>query len=298
MELKQLRHFIAIVEHGSFSKAAKAVAISQPALTRSIKQLEERLGVLLFNRSTRSVTPTQAGTRLYKRGKLIVREADDVVSDLSSQLQTDRPLRIGTAPMFATTIIPKAIQEFSSRFPDIEVNVVSGLFETLTDRLAQADLDVVVSNLPYGALKDDLIGEYLFDIDVVYAASVNHPLARAKKVDVSELFEFPWAVVDENHANDLYMNIFANQGGQASPIRVRTNSLNLLKSLIETPPWITLLPTHIVHAEMERGLVCSINVDADKVRRKGGLVYRRSQSDDPNIQRFAGFVRDAYQTAN
>lgn len=295
MELKQLRHFVAIVELGNFSRAAEVISISQPALTRSIKLLEDRLGVALLERSTRQVSPTPAGLRLYKRGKLILRETDAAITLVKDDAKRDRPLRVGIAPMIATTIIPAAIHAMSEKYPDMELNVESGLFGGLTDRLLQADLDIVVSNLPYGSIDESLISKSLFDIDVVYAASSSHPFAKSKDISVPELLSYPWAVVDENHANDLYMQIFANHGGAKSPIRVRTNSLNLLKSLVESPPWITLLPLHIVKAELQRGSLIALDVAGDKVRRNGGIVYRRSQSEDQDIERFANFIRDAAQ---
>ena len=293
MDLKQLRHLVAIIDHESFSRAADAVAISQPALTRSIKLLEQRLGVALLERTTRSVSPTPAGERLYKRAKLILNETDAAISEVREDLGRSKPLRIGIAPMFATTIVPSAIRAFRTIAPDIEVAVQSGLFEVLTAQVAQGDLDLVVSNLPYGRLEDDLTSETLLDVDVVYLASTDHPLAGHQKNTLSDLFGYPWAVVDETHANDLYGYIFASEGDAPSPIRVRTNSLNLLKSLIETPPWISLLPRHMVQSELDCGQICELHVTGEPVRRNAGIVYRRSRSEDPDLKRFSETVRAA-----
>lgn len=293
MELKQLRHLVAIVETESFSKAAHATAISQPALTRSIKLFEERLRVILFERTTRRVTPTEAGLRLYKRAKVILTEAENALSDLQDVEHRTRRLRVGMAPMFATTILPKAIQAFRERAPNVEVTVESGLFETLVARLEQADLDLVVSNFPYGWMAEDLESEPIVDIDVVYLASAEHPLAQEKKISVTDLFAFPWAVVDESHANDLYGNILTNEGGKNSPIRVRTNSLNLLRTMIETPPWVTLLPLHMVQPELQRKQLVALDVVGDQMRRRGGFVYRRARYDDADLVSFSDCVRDA-----
>lgn len=297
MELKQLRHLVSVVDAGSFSRAAKDVAISQPALTRSIKLLEQRLGLRLFERTTRRVIPTVAGLRLYKRAKLILAESNAAIADLQDPTWRKRQLRIGIAPLFASTIIPNAIQRFYEDAPDVEVSVESGLFETLTSRLAEADLDLVVSNLPYGKLEDDLTSEAMFDIDVVYLVGAEHELARKRGIALSQLLAYPWAVVDESHANDLYGYIFASQGGSISPIRVRTNSLNLLKSLVQTPPWITLLPLHMAQQELARGDLCVLDVAGGHVKRRGGIVYRRAYSDDGELKRFSDCVRDACRTS-
>lgn len=293
MDLKQLRHLVAIVETESFSKAAQDVAISQPALTRSIKLLEERLGIRLFNRTTRRVSATEAGLRLYKRAKIILSETESALADLQEEGAHNRRLRVGMAPMFATTLVPKAIQAFSETVPNVEVVVESGLFETLAARLAQADLDLVVSNFPYGGIAEDLASEPVFDIDVAYLTSADHPLADQTNVKVTDLLSYPWAVVDESHANDLYGDILTSEGGHTSPIRVRTNSLNLLKSLIEAPPWVTLLPVHMVQPELERRQLVALDVKGARVQRRGGIVYRRARSEDPDFIRFTDCVRAA-----
>lgn len=295
MDLKQLRHLVAIVETESFSRASQAVAISQPALTRSIKLLEERLGVTLFERTTRRVNATSAGLRLYKRAKIILSETENALADLREDDHHSRRLRVGMAPMFATTIVPHAIQAFRELAPNVEIVIESGLFETLAARLAQADLDLVVSNFPYGGIPEDLASEPVFDIEVAYLASANHPLANQAKIKIADLLDYPWAVVDESHANDLYGDIFTSEGGNTSPIRVRTNSLNLLKSLIETPPWVTLLPLHMVQPELQRGDLVELDVSSDRVRRRGGIVYRRVRSEDPDLLRFTDCVRAAYR---
>lgn len=296
MDLKQLRHLVAIVETESFSRAAQMTAISQPALTRSIKLLEERLLVVLFERTTRRVTPTEAGLRLYKRAKVILNEAENALADLQDGERRTRRLRIGMAPMFATTILPKAIQAFRERAPNVEVIVESDLFEELAARLEQADLDLVVSNFPYGWMADDLESEPVVDIDVVYLASAAHPLAKKTKISVTDLLAYPWAVVDESHANELYGSILTSEGGKNSPIGVRTNSLNLLKTLVETPPWVTLLPLHMVQPELTREQLVALDVVGDQMRRRGGIVYRRARSDDVDLVSFAECVRDACQS--
>lgn len=291
MDLKQLRHLVTVIEQGSFSRAAEIVAISQPALTRSIKLLEQNLGKPLLERTTRKVSPTEAGARLYVRAKVILKEAEEAFDAVKQDDVCKRILKIGTAPMFATTITPAAVRAFTSQMPDVEVSVESGLFDTLADRLVKAELDVIVSNLPYGAIDQNLVSQPLIDIEVLYIASAKHPLASSNRIRVSDLLDYPWAVIDESHANDLYMNIFANQGAGVSPIRVRTNSLTTLKSLVEVPPWITLLPYHIVQTELDRKQLCALDVKGDQVRRRGGIVSRRTQADNQDIKRFSDCVR-------
>ena len=293
MELKQLRHFVALADEGSFSKACLKVAISQPALTRSIKLLEERLGVVLFDRSTRHVELTDPGRALYGRAKLILNEASAAEQDVITADRRVRPIQLGIAPMFATSILPEAITTFSKLHPEIEIEVTSGLFESLSDGVLQGDLDLAFSNLPYVRLDSGLSDEALTDIDVIYVASASHPLAHQEETSFSDAVSYPWAVIDETHANELYGYIFSSRGEYRSPIRVRTNSLSLLKELVQTPPWITLLPRHMVCEELASGRLSELRISGDPVHRRGGLIFRKSRVKDSHVAALVSAIRTA-----
>jgi DNA-binding transcriptional LysR family regulator len=293
MDLKQLRHFVALADEGSFSRACKVVAISQPALTRSIKLLEDRLGVVLFERSTRHVAMTDAGELLYERAQLILNEARAAETDVKSVTSRVRPIQLGIAPMFATGLLPRAITAFHASHPDIEIEVTNALFDSLSDNLLQGELDLAFSNLPYTRLDPALVDEPLVDIDVCYLASADHPLAHQNETPFTELTGYPWAVIDEKHANDLYGYIFSSRGEVNSPIRLRTNSLSLLKTLVQSPPWITLLPQHMLREELATGKVCELKVAGEPpVSRPGGLLYRKSRNTDHDIAALAQAIRE------
>lgn len=293
MDLRQLRHFVALADEGSFSTACETVSISQPALTRSIKLLEERLGVVLFDRSTRHVTMTEAGQALYGRAKLILNEASAAEQDVADISRRVRPIQLGLAPMFATSILPAAITTFSQANSDIEIEVTSALFDTLSDGVLQGDLDLAFSNLPYSRLDPALSDETLVDVDVVYLASAFHPLAHQSETSFADVMSYPWAVIDESHANDLYGYILSSRGESRSPIRVRTNSLSLLKALVQTPPWITLLPRHMVGDELEAGAISQLRVSGEPVLRRGGLIFRPARLKDKHVAALASAIREA-----
>ena len=275
MELRQLSHFIAIVDYGSFSKAAREIPISQPALTRSLQNLEASLGVELLERSTRGLLLTPSGDQFYQRAKLILNEVGKAKLEIAGA-DIDRPqLNMGIAPLFSPAIIPQAILKFTRLHPNHLVNVTSGLFPTLIDRLSEGSLDGVFSNLPFADVSDDLIIEPLFDINVCYVCSPAHPLANKKSLTFAQLNDFPWAVVDEDNSNEIYRHIFASEGVVRDPIAVKTNSLALLKALVLEPPYITLLPHHLVSKDIESNDLALLKITNAEVRRKGGLIYRK-----------------------
>ncbi|MEM7569992.1 MAG: LysR family transcriptional regulator, partial [Pseudomonadota bacterium] len=120
MELRQLRHFMAVAECGTFSKASEQLHLTQPALTRSIQTLEESLGTALFERQPRGVTLTQAGQNLLRHAHLVVNQlaaAKEEVRALGDGIAGH--LEIGLAPMFSSAVIDKVLIELASEFPNL-----------------------------------------------------------------------------------------------------------------------------------------------------------------------------------
>lgn len=297
MEFKQLRHFIAIVDRGSFSKAAIAIPISQPALTRSLQNLETSLGTQLLERSTRGLILTPAGEQLYQRAKLILKEISKAKNEINHG-QSNRPqLNLGIAPLFASAIIPQAVLEFSTNQPDYLLNVTRGLFPSLIKQLNEGTLDGIFTNHPFVDLTDDLVIEPLFDISICYICSPVHPLAKKKNINFEELEKFPWAVVDEDNSNEIYRYIFANEAVVRDPIIIKTNSLTFLKSLVENPPFITLLPRHMVERDILRDNLTVLKVKGAELYRKGGLIYRKNSSKSEPRTALFNAIRKACKAA-
>ncbi len=292
MELKQLRHFVAIVDHGTFSRAAEAVSISQPALTRSIQNLEVRLGVELISRSTRGLQVTPSGEQLYHRAKLILKEVAVAIDDIDVAQSRQIPFRIGMAPMFAANLLPKIIGEVALQHNNLEIEVISGLFEDLVKKLETGDLDIIFSNIPFVPVAENLVVEPLIDIEICYVVSQKHPLSKIDDIDFKQIASFPWAVVDEKSANDLYSYIFTSKGETQSPIRIKSNSLTVLKSIAQSPPWITLLPKHMVEEDIDLGQLTILKV-TEKLSRKAGLIYRANTVDHPVQHAFIQTLKEA-----
>ena len=292
MDIRQLKHFVAIVDHGTFLKAAKAIPISQPALTRSLQNLEFNLGVTLLNRSTRGIQITDIGERLYRRAQLIISESERAITEARNQ-SSEIELKVGMAPMFAGQLLPEVLRSLATSNPEIKMVIISGLFEDLVNDLSSGKIDIMISNLPFTDLHDDLEVQPLLDITIDYVASSIHPLCKKSELKLKDLIKFPWAVVDVQHANDLYSYIFTSEGETSSPITLKTNSLTLLKSIITQPPFITLLPHHMVKSDVANGNLAILNVNQDTLRRKGGLIYRKNILPNPTIEMFINAVKAA-----
>jgi DNA-binding transcriptional LysR family regulator len=294
MELRHLRHFAAVVEAGNLSKAAEKVFISQPALTRSIKNLEDLVGAVLLERRPRGMVPTPAGDALYRYARLMLNEAIRARAEVRAVAAGARgELAIGMAAMFADHIVDRAVAAVCSAGREVALTVTQGFLEELVDALRDGRLDVIFSNLSNMVLPDDLSVEPMLDLHAYVYAGAGHPLVGRRGIDKQLLLEQRWAVVDQPHMRDFLDHYFSADGLATPEFVVRTNSLNLIRSLIANGGFIGILPEHVIQRRTRRGEVRRIDAPGCPVVRKAGLITRRSMPARPVVDMFVAELRAA-----
>lgn len=157
--LQAMATFVRVVETGSFSEAARQLRVGQPAISKTVAQLEERLGVKLLLRSTRGLTPTDAGERFYERAKRSIEEADE--ADLAARgagASLSGRLRIGAAPTFASLHIIPHLPQFQAQHPNLDMELV--LDDAQIDLIGEGiDISLRMGNLPDSGLTVRRIGQ-------------------------------------------------------------------------------------------------------------------------------------------
>jgi DNA-binding transcriptional LysR family regulator len=294
MELRHLRHFVAVVDAGNLSRAADKVCITQPALTRSIKNLEEMLGAELFERRPRGIVPTPAGHALYHYAQLMLNEATRARDEVRAvQKGAKGELAIGIAAMFADHVVDRAVAAVCSAGTEVAMNVTLGFLEELVEALRDGRLDVIFSNLSNMKMPEDVTVEPILDVEAYVFASSRHPLAGTPGLDRQALLAQRWAVVDQAHMRDFLERYFSADGSALPDYVVRTNSLNLIRSLIARGGFIGILPAHLMRGDEERGLVCRLDAPGSPIVRKAGLITRNSMPVRPVVAQFMAEVRAA-----
>jgi DNA-binding transcriptional LysR family regulator len=297
MELRHLRHFVAVVDAGNLSRAADKVCITQPALTRSIKNLEDILGAELLERRPRGVVPTPAGHALYHYAHLMLNEARRAQDEVRAVQQGARgELAIGIAAMFADHIVDRAVAAVCNSARDVALTVTVDFLEQLVDALRDGRLDVIFSNLSNMKIPEDLTVEPLVDLHAYVFASADHPLAGQPMVDKQALLDQRWAVVDQSHMRDFLERYFSADGLPLPDYVVRTNSLNLIRSLIAGGSFIGILPAHVVGRDVARGAICRLEAPGCPIVRKAGLITRKSMPLRPVVAHFMAEIRTACAT--
>lgn len=294
MELRHLRHFVAVVDAGNLSKAAERVFITQPALTRSIKNLEELLGAELLERRPRGIVPTPAGDALYRYARLMLNEAARAQAEvLAVQKGAKGELSVGIAAMFADHIVDRAVAAVCGSGRDVALTITQGFFEELVEALRDGRLDVIFSNLSSMELPDDVAIEPIIDLHAYVYAGSDHPLVGQKGIDKQALLKHRWAVVDQPHMRDFLDYYFVAEGLATPDYVVRTNSLNLICSLIANGGFLGVLPEHVIRRRVRRGQVKTVEAPGVPIVRKAGLLTRKSMPPRPVVDLFTEELRAA-----
>jgi len=150
VDLDQLRYFLRVAERQNFTRAAEDLAISQPALSRSIQKLEEELGQPVFERKTRSVALTDAGTLLQSRAQHVLRILEDTKAEITDDGQSGR-VRVGAIPTIAPYFLPKNLREFAKKYPKATLTVQENTTDALLKCCAQGEIDLAILALPVPA---------------------------------------------------------------------------------------------------------------------------------------------------
>lgn len=185
MELRQVRLFLAAAEEGSITAAARRMSLTQPALSRQIKALEEELGVELFTRGAHSVALTPAGRVLAEEGGKLLDRAERVVMRVRAEADGE-PLRIGYAPSLAGPLLGAALERFSQLHPRVRVQLFDCSSAEMRERLAQGKLDVVVT-VPWEGDTPSVTWTRIRRHEMCLAVAAAHPFAGLSKVPVAGL---------------------------------------------------------------------------------------------------------------
>lgn len=231
MLLTQLRNLLAVVDSGSIRGAARELSISQPALTRSVKQLETELQVKLLERTARGVVPTRAGRAFLARTRMIHNElgrARDELAQIASEHAGS--LAFGIGPQAAIHLVPPALAQFRREHVNAEVRVVEGPAHALLPQLREGSLDFVISARREGKLDANIKGHPLYINRLVVGGRRGHPLRHARSL--RELIDANWVIYTAT-----------GWSGAIIPDMFEKHGLPAPKSVVRSDSYIALLTT-------------------------------------------------------
>lgn len=280
MEIRRLQHFLALHEARSFRRAAQRCGISPQALSKSIKRLEETLGVKLFERDTRSVEPTIFASEILPFAQNIDAESRSLRRAIDALLDTGaNRLIIGTGITAAVELVPATVLAVREHYPRLVVEIVEGTYETLTPRLLRGQLDVIVSVLTTDTVDDLIQWEVLTDEPYRLCARSGHPLAEREGVGLEMLLDYPWIGGDDEDLVAEQLRVVFEAAGLSLPVpAITTNSIASAISLAVRSNALLCLPEVIVRRELQQGLLTMLDLDLPALSRPTVAFFRKNST--------------------
>jgi DNA-binding transcriptional LysR family regulator len=229
LKIRELRVFVAVLEHRSFRRAAAVLHLTQPAVTKAIGSLEAMLGVRLFDRGNQGVEPTVHGLSLAPRAAAIFDELRRAAQDLSLVSDgTQGTLRVGILPMPAIPFLPVAVRRLTDAHPGIFVSVVEDRQAELIDRLRRGDIELAILRLALVALDDGMRVDRLFDEKLCVIAAADHPLARRRQLTWPQLLCERWVLpAADSYFYERVLQVLARNRLQMPRQVIEATSINI-----------------------------------------------------------------------
>lgn len=278
----RLHHFLSVAEHGSFHAAARAINVSQPALTKSIRLLEQDLGCPLFLRLPGGVRLTEAGELFRHRAREI--EAAWNASLVELKVQTKGlggEMRIGGGPVYSAVYFPNMLADLRSNFPNLRISVSTGVGADLMPFLQRGDLRAYAGGIPteVDGLGRDFITDILYDQDNSIFASYQHPLFAEGDVTPQRLLDFPWlSLFSGGLANGKIDRFFESKGLPAPQLALESHSLQIALKMLVEHNFIACMPVPLAQSYSTLQLR-EIRLDGFRWSIPTGITYHKSSKD-------------------
>jgi LysR family transcriptional regulator of abg operon len=254
MKLNQLRNVVAVAERGSLRAAARHLGIAQPALTRSIQEIERELGVPLFERHARGIVLTAMGELFLRRAGAITREVERAREEIE-QAQGG----IGGTVAAALSIVPHAalpqvLGPFGKRFPEVRLRLIEGPYPMVETALIDGSVDFYVGASPGGSFAAGLAVETLFENSRVVAARNGHPLAAARSL--RELVGAAWMSTSVTHkAEAEFATLFKQHRLPAPRLMMQTQGMFSALTALLASDLLAMVPVQWMAFELTRPLL-------------------------------------------
>jgi DNA-binding transcriptional LysR family regulator len=284
LRLKDLHTLQTVAEVGSMAKASERLALSQPAISKAVSDMEHVLGAPLLDRSSRGVALTECGRLLVERTRVVFDEITQGVSDIGHLSDPTRgTVKIGTTEPVAG-VVSEIISRLASKYPRLSYDVMISDLDTLIGELRQRTRDVVVTRWAPPPAADDLAVQTLFKSSLAVMAAQGHPLLRRRKLSLGDLMEERWTLSPpESFLGRVVVGLFDRRKLPLPATVVTTISIHMRLNLLASGDFLTILPAQMLRSPSNRAWLRALDVDLRdssqpiasitlKKRRVGGAV--------------------------
>lgn len=294
MNIRDLEYLVALAEHKHFRRAADACHVSQPTLSGQIRKLEDELGIILLERTSRKVLFTQSGLLLVDQAKTVLREVKLLKEMASNQgKEMTGPLHVGVIPTIGPYLMPHIVPALQNAFPDLELFLYEAQTHQLLEQLETGRLDcAIVASVRE---TEPFIEVPLFKERMLLAVAENHPWAKEQTIPMSMLKDHEMLMLDDGHCLRNQALGYCFTAGAKENSHFQATSLETLRNMVATNAGMTLMPELAVLSEGERGgvkyLPCQPEPSRDVI-----LVYRPGSPLRARYERIAEAIANSVKS--
>jgi DNA-binding transcriptional LysR family regulator len=290
LSTRELRVILAVVHTGSMAKAAKTLGTSQPAISKTIADMEHTLGVRLLDRSRQGVQTTQYGDALVKCGIAVFNELKQGIDEIGFLADpTVGELRIGCPDNVATGVVQVAVERLLQKHPRITFHVET---EVLTHQLRERSVDLVIHRIP-GAVAEDFDSEILYEDPIVIVAGADNPWTRRRKIVLADLLNERWVMPKSDSALwSSLIEAFHTNGLKPPRATVTVASLHVRMSLLTTGRYLSVRPRSTLRFQGKQPLIKALPIELPTARHPVAIVTLKNRALPPVVRLFVDCVRE------
>lgn len=273
--LRQLRYLSSLARHRHFGRAAEDCAVSQPALSMQVRELEREIGVELVERRPGDIVLTEIGAEVARRAEHILAATRDLVDFVRHREVLAGPLKLGVIPTLAPYILPRVLPHLQRHYPQLRLEVRETQTKVLIDELSNGSLDVIMMALPAEGV--DLETLSLFDDAFLLAVPADDPLPARGRISVGDVDQRRLILLEEGHClRDQALAFCATRRGGDQPAGLGATSLSTVMQMVANGYGVTLVPEVAIDTKMHDPRVKLLRFRDPEPGRSVGLAWRKT----------------------
>jgi LysR family transcriptional regulator of abg operon len=294
MKLSSLQALVAAVQEGSLRAAARRLGVSQPALTKAVRELEREVSSPLLLRSRAGVVASPQGRALYESALRVTRElagAVEQIEQLGGRIVGE--VKIGAVPQALLVLLPEALRTFCREFPEIRLRVTEELYVAQLAKLRDGEVDLLIGPLPTGLAAGEFITEPLIPLEMAVVARRGSRFAKATSLRELTAGHAKWVYTSASGAAGYVKSLFAHHGLEAPPALAVANSTLSLFAMIAGGDYVGLMPLAIAMHPAAAETMAIVPIEEGHLSLTVGVMSRSDAQLKPVIRHFIAHLERA-----
>ena len=297
IKLHHLRVLMTVVQAGSMRKAAALLSTTQPAVSRSIGELEHTIGVRLLDRTPQGVEPTAYGRALLDGGTAMFDDLRQAMKNIEFLADpTAGEVRVGCNAFLAASFASAVVDRLCQRYPRIMIHLTTGYYEGLRHDLSERNVDLLIARNIGPVVDERLDFEFLFDEPCIIAVGAQNPWARRRRITLADLLNERWVLSSPGGGMaSIAREAFSASGLDLPRRTVTTDSPQVRMSLLATGRFLTIFPASVLRLPTQRLELRALPVEFPRARVASGIFTLKSRTPGPVARLFIDTAHEVAQ---